>query len=74
MQAIAEGRFKNEIVGVKIPSRKQEIVVDRDEGPRADNSVEKLAALRPAFAPNGTVAAGNASQISDGRRSGRGGR
>jgi acetyl-CoA C-acetyltransferase len=66
VQAIASGRFKPEIVPVTIPGRKGDVVVDADEGPRADTSVEKLAALRPAFAADGTVTAGNASQISDG--------
>jgi acetyl-CoA C-acetyltransferase len=64
--AIAEGRFAQEIVSVKVPSRKGDVIVDRDEGPRLDTTVEKLAALKPAFDPTGTVTAGNASQLSDG--------
>lgn len=64
--AIAAGRFAQEIVSVKVPSRKGEVVVDRDEGPRPDTTAEKLATLKPAFDPTGTVTAGNASQLSDG--------
>jgi len=64
--AIAEGRFDAEIVPVVIPSRKGDRRIDRDEGPRPDSTVEKLAALNPAFDPAGTVTAGNASQLSDG--------
>ena len=62
-----EGRFDDEVVPVEVPQRKGEpIVVDRDEGIRADTTVEALAELGPAFTPEGTVTAGNASQISDG--------
>ena len=50
---------------VKVPSRKQEIIVDRDERPMA-TSMEKLGKLRPVFAKDGTVTAGNASGINDG--------
>lgn len=64
--AIAEGRFAREIVSIKVPSRKGDLVVDRDEGPRPETTVEKLAALKPAFDSTGTVTAGNASQLSDG--------
>lgn len=64
--AIAAGRFDAQIVPVKIPGRKGETVVDRDEGPRPDSTAEKLSALKPAFAADGTVTAGNASQLSDG--------
>jgi acetyl-CoA C-acetyltransferase len=64
--AIDAGYFDREIVPVRIPSRKGETIVTRDEGPRADASAEKLAALAPAFDPAGSVTAGNASQISDG--------
>src|SRR5690606_6576114 len=56
----------DEIVPVTVPGRKGETIVDRDEGPRADTSLETLAKLRPSFATDGTVTAGNASQISDG--------
>jgi acetyl-CoA C-acetyltransferase len=65
MQAIDMGWFAEEIVPVKVPSRKQEIIVDRDERPMA-TSMEKLAKLRPVFAKDGTVTAGNASGINDG--------
>jgi|UniRef100_A0A7V3PTX9 acetyl-CoA C-acetyltransferase len=65
--AIREGRFKAEIVPVQIPQRKGEpIVFDTDEGPRADTTLEKLSALKPAFTKDGTVTAGNASSINDG--------
>jgi acetyl-CoA C-acetyltransferase len=65
--AIKAGRMADEIVPVSIPSRKGEpIVVDEDEGVRPGTTVESLAGLRPAFAADGTVTAGNASQLSDG--------
>lgn len=64
-QAIAEGRFKDEIVPVVIPSKKGDIVFDTDEHPRA-TSAEKLSQLKPAFKKDGTVTAGNASGINDG--------
>ena len=62
------GRFEREVVPVEVPQRKKDpIVVDRDEGPRADASAEKMAKLRPAFKRDGgTVTAGNASSINDG--------
>jgi acetyl-CoA C-acetyltransferase len=65
LEAIDKGWFAEEIVPVKVPSRKQEIIVDRDERPMA-TSMEKLAKLRPVFAKDGTVTAGNASGINDG--------
>ena len=65
--AAARGVFADEIAPVAIPQRKGDPkVVDADEGIRADTSIESLAALRPAFAPDGTITAGSASQISDG--------
>jgi acetyl-CoA C-acetyltransferase len=65
--AIAAGKFDNEIVGVSIPQRKGEpIVVTVDEGVRGDTTAESLGGLRPAFTKDGTITAGNASQISDG--------
>jgi len=64
--AIKEGKFKDEIVPVVIPSKKGDIVVDTDEFPRAGVTVEALAKLRPAFKKDGTVTAGNASGINDG--------
>jgi len=66
-KAIEEGRFADEIVPVEIPQRKGDpLVFDRDEGVRADTTVETLARLKPAFGAEGTITAGNASQISDG--------
>jgi acetyl-CoA C-acetyltransferase len=65
--AIAEGRFKDEIVPVPVPQRKGDpVFVDTDEYPRADTTVEKLAGLKPAFKKDGSVTAGNASGINDG--------
>jgi acetyl-CoA C-acetyltransferase len=60
------GRFKDEIVPVKIQTRKGETVVDSDEHPRHGTTIEALMKLRPAFDKNGTVTAGNASGINDG--------
>ncbi len=61
------GRLAEEVVAVEVPQRKGDpVAFDRDEGMRPDTSVEALAALKPAFTPDGTVTAGNASQISDG--------
>ncbi len=61
------GVFDDEVVPVSVPQRKGDpIVVAADEGVRADTTVETLAKLRPAFAKDGTVTAGSASQISDG--------
>ncbi|HYG77755.1 MAG TPA: acetyl-CoA C-acyltransferase, partial [Planctomycetota bacterium] len=65
--AIDAGKFKDEIVPVEIKQKKgPPIVLDRDEGPRADTTLEKLAALKPAFDSNGFVTAGNASSLNDG--------
>jgi len=65
--AMRAGRFKDEIVPVAVPQRKGDpVVVDSDEGPRPDTSLEKLAKLKPAFREGGTVTAGNASQVNDG--------
>jgi acetyl-CoA C-acetyltransferase len=60
------GRFKDEIVPVKIETRRGEVVVDADEYPKHGTTAEILAKLRPAFDKNGTVTAGNASGINDG--------
>jgi len=66
-RAIADGRFKEEIVPVAVPQRKGDpLMVDTDEYPRADTTVEKLAGLKPAFKRDGSVTAGNASGINDG--------
>lgn len=73
--AIAEGRFKSGIAPITVNQvfidekgkrKEKSYVVDTDEGPRADSSLEALAKLRPVFDANGTVTAGNASQTSDG--------
>ena len=64
--ATKEGRFKDEIVPVTIPSKKGDIVVDADEGIRADTTMEVLAKLKPVFKKDGLVTAGNSSQLSDG--------
>jgi len=66
-RAIAEGRFRDEIVGVPVPQKKgSPVVVDADEYPRAGTTVEKLAVLKPAFKKDGSVTAGNASGVNDG--------
>jgi len=76
LKAIKEGRFKNQIVPVEVEEiyfdkktekkKTKKFVMDTDEGPRADTTLEKLAKLRPVFAQGGTVTAGNSSQTSDG--------
>jgi acetyl-CoA C-acetyltransferase len=60
------GKFATEVVPVTVASGKAELMINRDEGPRAGGSATDLAKLRPAFATDGTATAGNASQISDG--------
>ena len=65
--AIASGKFAQEIVGVPVPQRKGDpVIVDTDEGVRAETTAESLGQLRGAFEKDGTITAGNASQISDG--------
>ncbi|MGH7769885.1 MAG: thiolase family protein [Candidatus Binatia bacterium] len=67
VRAAETGRFKDEIIAVSAPQRKDgPVVLDKDEGPRADTSMEKLSALKPLFRKNGSVTAGNSSPISDG--------
>ncbi|MCS6796402.1 MAG: thiolase family protein, partial [Raineya sp.] len=74
IKAIQEGKFKDEIVPISVEEvyveegkkKKRSWVVDTDEGPRADTSMEALAKLKPAFAAGGSVTAGNSSQTSDG--------
>lgn len=75
VKAIKEGKFKDEIVPVKITEtyldenfkkKTREFIADTDEGPRADTAPEKLAQLKPVFAANGSITAGNSSQTSDG--------
>jgi 3-oxoadipyl-CoA thiolase len=65
-----EGRFKDEIVPVEVPQRRGDpVVVDQDEPPRPDTTLERLAKLKPAFVGDGTVTAGNSSGINDGAAS-----
>ncbi|MBN1299430.1 MAG: thiolase family protein [Actinobacteria bacterium] len=64
--AIKAGRFKEEIVPVFVSGKKGVTVFDKDERPREDTSIEKLASLKPAFAKDGTITAGNSSGINDG--------
>ncbi len=64
--ALKDGRFDEEIVPVVIASKKGDVVVDKDEYPRAGTTVDSLAKLKPAFKKDGTVTAGNASGINDG--------
>jgi acetyl-CoA acyltransferase len=75
LNAIEKGFFKNEIVPVEVEEnylnenfkkKNRKYSVDTDEGPRADTNPEKLSQLKPVFAQNGTVTAGNSSQTSDG--------
>ena len=64
--AIESGKFKAEIVPVEIKERKKTVVVDTDEGPRKDTSLEALSALKPAFKTDGKVTPGNAPGLNDG--------
>ncbi len=67
VQAQESGYFKNEIVPVEIPQKKSDpLVIEKDEGPRKDTTIEKLATLPPAFRKGGTVTAGNSSALNDG--------
>ena len=75
INAIKEGKFKQDIVPINIKEvyldakekrKERETIVDTDEGPRADTALDKLAKLKPVFAVNGSVTAGNSSQTSDG--------
>ncbi len=75
LAAISAGKFKEEIVPIKVTEtfldekekrKTRDYIVDADEGPRADTSVEALAKLKPVFANGGSVTAGNSSQTSDG--------
>ena len=66
-QAIEKGIFAEEIVSVKVPVRKgNPIVIEQDEAPRKDTTIEKLAKLAPAFGKDGTITAGNAPGVNDG--------
>ena len=66
LAAIAEGKFKSQILPIVKQTRKGEVVFDTDEHPRAGTTLETLAKMRPAFKKDGTVTAGNASGINDG--------
>ena len=66
VNAIQKGVFKDQILPVELKTRKGPVVVDTDEHPRADASLEGLAKLKTVFKPDGTVTAGNASGINDG--------
>lgn len=74
LKAIADGKFKDEIVPIEVEQvyyedgkkKTKKYIVDTDEGPRKDTSLEGLAKLKPVFKLNGTVTAGNSSQTSDG--------
>jgi acetyl-CoA acyltransferase len=75
VKAIKEGKFKEDIAPIKLQEiyldkneKKQtrDLIIDTDEGPREDTTMEKLAKLKPVFAANGSVTAGNSSQTSDG--------
>jgi acetyl-CoA acyltransferase len=74
VEAIKNGKFKDEIVPISVEEvyveegkkKKKSWIVDTDEGPRAETTVEALAKLKPAFAAGGSVTAGNSSQTSDG--------
>lgn len=60
------GKFTDEILPITVEGKKESVIVNKDEGPRADTSLEKLAKLKPAFRKEGTVTAGNSSSINDG--------
>ena len=66
VEATDEKRFREEIVPVTVKTRKEETVVEADEGPRRNASLEKLAKLPPAFKEGGSVTAGNSSSLNDG--------
>lgn len=64
--AILEGKFKDEIVPIKIENKKETIIIDTDESPRTDTTVDSLKNLKTAFRTDGIVTAGNSSSINDG--------
>jgi 3-oxoadipyl-CoA thiolase len=66
VRAMDEKRFREEIVPVTVKTRKGETIVEADEGPRRDTTLEKLAKLRSAFKEGGSVTAGNSSSLNDG--------
>jgi acetyl-CoA C-acetyltransferase len=65
-EATQSGRFLEEIVPVEVTTRRGSVTVTEDEGVRPETTAQSLGGLRPAFAPDGTITAGNASQLSDG--------
>lgn len=65
-KAFEAGKFKEEIVPVTVETKKGPITIEKDEHPKTDTNLEKLSKLKPAFKPDGTVTAGNASGINDG--------
>ena len=64
--AAENGRFRNQIIPIELPRGNPKPLMDCDEGPRRDTTPDSLAGLKPAFSADGTVTAGNASQLSDG--------
>ncbi|MFA9559899.1 acetyl-CoA C-acetyltransferase [Evansella sp. AB-rgal1] len=67
VRAMEEGKLSEEIVPVEVPQRKGDpVVVNKDESPRGDTSVEKLSKLKPVFGADGTITAGNAPGVNDG--------
>ncbi|TYZ24512.1 thiolase family protein [Selenomonas ruminis] len=64
--AISQGKFKDEIISITVKNKKGDIIVDTDEAPRPDVTVEDLAKLKAVFKPDGIVTAGNSSGINDG--------
>ena len=66
LSAMDEKKFREEIVPVTVKTHRGETIVEADEGPRRDTSLEKLSKLRPAFQEGGTVTAGNSSSFNDG--------
>jgi len=66
VDAIKSGAFKDEIVPVEVPSRKEPVLFATDEGPREDTSLDALAKLKPVFRSDGVLTAGNSSSINDG--------
>ncbi|UOQ45313.1 acetyl-CoA C-acetyltransferase [Halobacillus salinarum] len=67
VKAMEDGKLNDEIVAVEVPQRKGDpLVIDTDEAPRKDTSIERLSKLRPAFDKDGTITAGNAPGVNDG--------
>ena len=66
LSAWEAGYFDREVISVEVPERKKTVTVSRDEGPRADSTLEKLSSLRAVFRKGGSVTAGNSSTLNDG--------